>query len=242
MKHFTRTLIAAGMIAMTACSANADAPPKELKATLAKKLGQPVDSVKETPIKGLYEVVLNQRHIVYSDAKGEYVVVGDLVNVASKKSLTEARMAELNKVDFAKLPLADAIKEVRGDGKRQLVVFSDPDCPFCKGLETQSLAGVDNITIYTFLMPLASLHPDAARKSELIWCAENPTKAWQDFMHQGKLPTDGKTTCENPVARNVKLGESLGINGTPALIFADGQIVSGAIPKEEIKKILAKQK
>ena len=242
MKHFTRTLIAAGMIAMTACSAQADAPPKDLKAKLSQSLGQPVDSIKETPIKGLYEVVLNKRHIVYSDAKGEHVIVGDLVNVASKKSLTEARMAELNKVDFAKLPLADAIKEVRGNGKRQLVVFSDPDCPYCKRLEQQSLAGIDNITIYTFLMPLAGLHPDAARKSELIWCAEDRTKAWQDFMHQGNLPTGGKATCENPVARNVKLGESLGINGTPALIFADGQIVSGAQPKEEIEKVLAKQK
>ncbi|WP_035853442.1 DsbC family protein [Deefgea rivuli] len=242
MKHFTRTLIAAGMIAMTACSANADAPPKELKATLAKKLGQPVDSVRETPIKGLYEVVLGKRHIVYSDAKGEYVVVGDMVNVGTKKSLTEARMAELNKTDFAKLPFADAIKEVRGTGKRQLVVFSDPDCPFCKRLEQQSLAGIDNVTIHTFLMPLAGLHPDAARKSELIWCAEDRTKAWQDFMHQGNLPTGGKTQCDNPVARSIKLGESLGINGTPALIFADGQIVSGAIPKEEIEKIFATQK
>lgn len=242
MKHFTRTLIAAGMIAMTACGANADAPPKELKATLAKNLGQPVDSVRETPIKGLYEVVLNKRHIVYSDAKGEHVVVGDLVNVASKKSLTEARMAELNKVDFAKLPLADAVKEVRGNGKRQLVVFSDPDCPFCKRLETQSLAGIDNITIYTFLMPIASLHPDAARKSELIWCAPDRTKAWQDFIHQGNLPTGGKTTCDNPIERNMQLGSKLGINGTPALIFADGQIVSGAIPKDQIESILAKQK
>ena len=242
MKHFTRTLIAAGMIAMTACSANADSPPKDLKTSLAKKLGQPVDSVRETPIKGLYEVVLGKRHIVYSDAKGEYVVVGDLVNVGTKKSLTEARMSELNKADFSKLPLADAIKEVRGTGKRQLVVFSDPDCPFCKRLEQQSLMGIDNVTIHTFLMPLAGLHPDAARKSELIWCAENPTKAWQDFMHQGNLPTGGKTQCDNPVAKNVKLGESLGINGTPALIFADGQIVSGAIPKEEIEKVFATQK
>ncbi|QKJ67050.1 DsbC family protein [Deefgea piscis] len=242
MKHLTRTLIAAGMIALTACSAQADAPPKDLKANLAKKIGQPVDSVRETPIKGLYEVVLNKRHIVYSDAKGEFVVVGDMVNVATKKSLTEARMAELNKVDFAKLPLADAIKEVRGNGSRKLVVFSDPDCPFCKRLETQSLAGIENITIYTFLMPLAGLHPDAARKSELIWCSENPQKAWSEFMHNGNLPTGGKTTCDNPIARSVKLGESLGINGTPALIFADGQIVSGAIPKDEIEKILATQK
>ena len=242
MKHFTRTLIAAGMIALTACSANADSPPKDLKASLAKKLGQPVDSVRETPIKGLYEVVLGKRHIVYSDAKGEYVVVGDMVNVGTKKSLTEARMSELNKADFSKLPLADAIKEVRGTGKRQLVVFSDPDCPFCKRLEQQSLMGIDNVTIHTFLMPLAGLHPDAARKSELIWCAENSTKAWQDFMHQGNLPTGGKTQCDNPIARSIKLGESLGINGTPALIFADGQIVSGAIPKEDIEKIFATQK
>ena len=242
MKHLTRMMIAAGMIGLTACGAQADAPPKELKATLSKKIGQPVDSVKETPIKGLYEVVIGKRQIVYSDAKGDYVLVGDLVNTNTKKSLTEARIAELNVTDFSKLPLKDAIKEVRGNGKRQLAIFSDPDCPFCKRLEQQSLAGIDNITIYTFLMPLAGLHPDAARKSELIWCAEDRTKAWQDFMHQGNLPTGGKAQCDNPVARTVALGASLGINGTPALIFADGQIVSGAIPKEEIEKILAKQK
>ncbi|QLG86765.1 DsbC family protein [Chitinibacter bivalviorum] len=242
MKHLARLMMAAGLFTMVACTAQADTPPKDLKATLSKKLGRPVDAVNPTPVKGIYEVVMGKRQIIYTDAKGEYAFVGEMVDIAKKESLTEKRIAEMMTTDFSKLPLADAVKIVRGDGSRKLVVFTDPDCPFCKRLEQQSLAGIDNITIYNFLMPLPGLHPDAERKSKLIWCAgADQTTAWKNWFFDAKLP-EGTGECENPVQRNMALGESLGISGTPALIFADGQIVSGAIPKEQIEELLNKAK
>jgi thiol:disulfide interchange protein DsbC len=241
MKHLVRIMMAAGVFTMVACTAQADTPPKDLKATLSKKLGRPVDAVNPTPVKGIYEVVMGKRQIIYTDAKGEYAFVGEMVDVAKKESLTEKRIAELMSTDFSKLPLADAVKIVRGDGSRKLAVFTDPDCPFCKRLEQQSLAGIDNITIYNFLMPLPQLHPDAQRKAVALWCSKDQAAAWRTWFFDGKLP-ENTADCENPVQRNMAFGESLGISGTPALIFADGQIVSGAIPKEQIEDLLSKTK
>ncbi|MBE9610075.1 DsbC family protein [Chitinilyticum piscinae] len=235
-------LLLAGTLISTGCSAAADsgAPPADLKAKLSKHINREITSISKTPIKGLYEVVIDKREIIYSDAKGEYIVQGDLVDLAKRISLTKEREAELSVTDFSKIPLADGIKEIRGDGSRKLVVFSDPDCPFCKKLEQQSLASIDNVTIYTFLFPL-SIHPDAERKSRLIWCADDQATAWKGFMFQNQLP-DNKGECPNPVAKNLKLGESLGINGTPALIFENGRIVAGAVPGDVIDRLLNEAK
>ncbi|WP_028456321.1 DsbC family protein [Chitinilyticum litopenaei] len=241
-KQLAAALMLAGALTATGCSAAADssAPPADLKAKLSKSIGREVTAVNKTPIKGIFEVIIDKREILYSDAKGEYILQGDLVNVAKRTSITREREAELSVTDFSKLPLADAVKEVRGDGSRKLVVFSDPDCPFCKRLEQQSLAQTDNVTIYTFLFPL-SIHPDAERKSRLIWCAEDRAAAWKDFMFKDKL-AENKGECENPVARNLKLGESLGITGTPALIFENGRMVAGAVPADVIERLLNEAK
>jgi thiol:disulfide interchange protein DsbC len=136
------------------------------------------------------------------------------------------------------LPLNQAIKVVKGNGSRKLAVFSDPDCPFCKQLEQQALVGLNDVTIYTFLFPLAELHPDAANKAKAIWCAQDRTRAWQDWMLNGQLPK-GATTCATPVEENAELGKKLGIRGTPLLIFANGKRVSGAIPAQEIEARLS---
>lgn len=238
MKSVTRILIAAGFLALTACSASADNSTSQLKQKLAKQLpGREITSINTTPMKGIYEVVIAKRQIIYTDAKGEYILAGDMIDLAKKASLTEQRTAELQKTDFNKLPLAQAIKEVRGDGSRALAVFSDPDCPYCKRLEREGLNGITNVTIYTFLMPL-SIHPDAERKSKVIWCAEDKQAAWTNLMMKDQM-AEGKSDCENPVEKNIKLAETLGISGTPALIFKSGQIVSGAIPKEQIEQLLS---
>ncbi|MGN6994584.1 DsbC family protein, partial [Neisseria sp. P0009.S005] len=89
----------------------------------------------ETPIKPIYEVVVSGKQIIYTDAKGDYILVCDLINVNTRQSMTEERTVDLNKIDFASLPLYKAIKEVRGNGKLKVAVFSDPDCPYCKRLE-----------------------------------------------------------------------------------------------------------
>ena len=122
-------------------------------------------------------------------------------------NLTEERLRKLNRVDVGALPLDMAIKKVKGNGARKMYVFSDADCPFCAKLE-QELKNVDNVTIYTFLFPIDQLHPDAARKSRMIWCAPDRVKAWDAFYESGALP-DNAGDCDNPIAKTVELGAAL---------------------------------
>lgn len=244
-KSLVHGLVVVGLLGLTACTASAegDKQQAEIKARVMKQLpGKEITAVNMTPMKGIFEVVMAGNMIVYTDAKADFLIFGDMVDVARRKSVTEERLAELRKVDFAKLPLDLAIKEVRGDGSRQLAVFSDPDCPFCKRLEQEGLKDISNITIYTFLMPLAELHPDAMRKSRVIWCASDKVAAWKNWIFTEKLPEPAKADCENPVAQIVQLGAKLGISGTPGLIFASGRLVPGAIPREDIEKLLSEKK
>lgn len=210
-----------------------------LKARLEKiyeSQGLKVISVSETPIQGIYEVVVSGKQIIYTDAKGDYMFVGDLIDVNTRKSLTDERAADLNKIDFSSLPLDKAIKEVRGNGKLKVAVFSDPDCPYCKRLEHE-FAKMTDITIYNFMMPLAGLHPDGARKAQQIWCQPDRTAAWTKWMREGKMPPQ-VPVCDNPVNETVSLGEQLGFHGTPAIVFPNGRTQAGYTPMPQLEKII----
>ncbi len=196
-----------------------------------------VDKVTKTPFAGLYEVFMGGQ-IIYTDEKLSYLFVeGVLVDTKTKRNLTEDRMAELTKIDFNSLPLDQAIKVVKGDGSRKLVVFSDVDCPYCKQLERKELSQIDNVTIYTYLYPIEQLHPDAAAKSKLIWCAKDRVKAWDDWIMRDTLPT-AAANCEVPLEKVGALAKKVGANSTPTLFFADGKRMLGAQPHKEIEKAL----
>ena len=196
-----------------------------------------VESVVKTPYAGLYEVFMGGQ-IVYTDEKLTFLIAeGRLVDPKTKKDVTGERLDELTKIDFNSLPLEQAIKVVKGNGSRKLVVFSDVDCPFCKRLEQNELTNIDNVTIYTFLYPIESLHPDAAAKSKLIWCATNRAKAWNDWNFNNKLPSNAGN-CEVPLERIGELARKVGVTSTPTLIFSDGKRMLGAQPHKEIEKSL----
>jgi len=181
---------------------------------------------------GLYEAQFDGQ-LVYTDSKVAHVLVGSVYDTATKQNLSEERLRKLSRVSFDSLPLDLAIKKVKGNGQRRLVVFSDADCPFCSRLENE-LKGVDDVTIYTFLYPIDSLHPDAARKSKMIWCAPDRLKAWDDFFGSGKLP-DNKGDCDTPLATLQELGQKMRVNATPTLVFADGSVIPGALPKQRLE-------
>lgn len=196
-----------------------------------------VDSVTKTPYPGLYEVFMGGQ-IVYTDDKLSFLIAeGRLVDPKTKKDITGERLEELTKIDFNSLPLNQAIKVVKGNGSRKLVVFSDVDCPFCKRLEQNELANVDDVTIYTFLYPIESLHPDAANKSKSIWCAPNRVKAWNDWIFNNQLPTSA-AKCDVPLERVGELARKVGVTSTPTLFFADGKRMLGAQPYKEIERYL----
>jgi len=236
---FVLALIASPLLAQPTAKAPALAPEAaRLKKTLEDKFpGAEVRGIAKTAYFGLYEVLLDDR-IVYTDTRGKYLLVGAIYDSDSKTNLTEERQRELNRVAVTDLPLDKAIVKVKGNGARKLVVFSDPDCPFCAQLE-KTLKAVDNTTVYTFLFPIDQLHPDAARKARMIWCAPDRVKAWDAHYDSATLP-DNAGDCDNPVAMTQALGARLKINATPTLIFADGSMVPGALPPERLEAEFAK--
>ena len=209
----------------------------QIKKLLEQKFdGVKVSSVAKAGYGGLYEVMFDGQ-VVYTDAKVSFVIVGNLYDTATKKNMTDARVRELTRADFDSLPLNLAIKKVKGNGSRRLAVFSDADCPFCARLETE-LKSIDNVTIYTFLFPIDTLHPDAARKSKMIWCAPDRVKAWDAFFASGALPQNNGD-CDNPLAATHELGVKLKVNATPTMVFADGSVVPGALPAQRLEAEIA---
>lgn len=191
-----------------------------------------VDLVRITPMPGLYEIQVGM-DLLYTDVDANYVLQGSLIDARSRKDLTAERLEALQQVAFDSLPLDRAIKQVKGDGSRQLAVFEDPNCGYCKQLH-RTLNDVDNVTVYTFLFPILS--PDSTTKSRNIWCAPDRVQAWRGWMLEGKAAPEAQ--CDTPIEANLKLGRQLNIQGTPALFFSDGSRVNGALPLDALKKKL----
>jgi len=229
-------LIASFLIAMSV-SANEAALKKMIEAAYPKFT---VDSISKTPYAGLYEVYIGGQ-LIYTDEKFSFLIVdGRVVDPKSKKDMTSERLNELNKIDFASLPLDLAVKVVKGNGSRKMAVFSDPDCPFCKRLEQNELVDLTDVTIYTFLLPLDQLHPDAANKAKQIWCSPDRAKAWQDWVMQGTLPKK-TNTCDVPLDKIAAVAKKYAVSSTPTIFFADGKRMTGAYPAAEIEKALGKK-
>lgn len=232
MRFIPLALVATLMLA-TSAQANEAVIRKNLSSQFP---GAQISSVVKTPYSGLFEVYLDGQ-LVYVDAKANHVFIGDVIDLKNRRNLTQERLNKLQAVDWKALPLGNALKTVKGNGARKLVVFSDVDCPYCRKFEAE-LTKVDNITVYTFLYPIEGLHPKALQTSKQIWCAPDRNKAWNDYITSGAVPNnDGK--CNNPVDETVALGAKLKVSGTPTLIFADGQRVPGMVPAAQLERLLA---
>jgi len=197
-----------------------------------------IDDISPAEIPGLFAVISGDR-VAYTDQGAEHVFLGQIIETASRRNLTQARWDTFSKIDFTSLPLALAIKTVHGKGSREIAVFADPLCPFCQELETQ-LAQLDDLTVYTFLFPLENLHPGATDKSNELWCAHDRSTAWSAWMLQRASPPSRK--CSNtPIAEISGLGDTLHVHTTPTIFFRSGQRVSGALGKEQFVNLLDSQ-
>jgi thiol:disulfide interchange protein DsbC len=192
--------------------------------------------VNSTAWPGVFEVVMGS-NLAYVDASGQYFMFGHLYDMKVQRDLTAERKDLLTRVEFAALPLDDALKEVRGTGVRKVAIFSDPDCPYCRKLEA-AIKSLTDVTLYTFLMPIASLHPDARGKAIAVWCAKDRVQAWHAVMWRDEAVSARE--CAHPVDRNVALGERLGISGTPTLVAADGRMLAGAANLAQIEAWLGR--
>ena len=194
-----------------------------------------IDEVSKTPIPGLYEIRVGS-DVLYSDEQGTYVIEGSIIDTRTRTNLTQQRQDKLNAIDFASLPLKDAVVWKQGNGARRIAVFADPNCGYCKKFEHE-LQNVKNVTVYTFLIPI--LGGDSPEKSANIWCAKDSTRVWRDWMLDGKVPPRNMGACETPVARNLALSRKYKINATPAIIFEDGTRNPGLMSAQELDKRLA---
>lgn len=209
-----------------------------IEKAVAPVIGAPVEAVNKSPYAGLYEVV-TARGIAYTDKDGKFLIFGaTVVDVQSRKNLSEQRMNELGAFKFTDLPLSDAIKTVYGDGSRVVVTIEDPNCGYCKHLASE-LAKLNNVTIYTFLYPF--LAEDSLKKSQAIWCSANRSRVWTEHMMSNK-PLPDKTDCETPLERNIALAHKLKVMGTPVLLFPSGERVPGAVPVDQIESRLNARK
>jgi len=239
MAHTTRRLIAAALLAAGLAGA-ASAQEAAIRKNLAERvpqLGNAIEEVRKTPMAGLWEVSVGT-DLFYTDAQGNYLIQGALIDTKARKNLTEERQEKLLAIDFASLPVADAFTIVRGDGKRKIAIFEDPNCGYCKRFE-RDLQAVNNVTIHLFLYPI--LGPDSVTKSRNIWCAKDKAKAWTDWMVREQLPPNA--TCDTAaLTRNTEFGRKWRITGTPTLVFADGSRIPGAINAAQVEQKLAEVK
>jgi thiol:disulfide interchange protein DsbC len=226
-------VVAAALLSCVAAWADEAA----IRKNLAERLPNfpQIDEVTKTAIPGIYELRVGN-DILYTDEQGQHVFQGNLIETKTRTNLTEARVAKLLQIDFASLPLNDAILIKQGSGARKIVVFGDPNCGYCKRLERDLLA-LKDVSIYTFLYPI--LGPDSNVKSRDIWCSRDRAKAWRAWMVDGSAPPKASGPCDTAaITRNIALGERHRVTGTPAVVFEDGTRAPGAIPVDQIESRL----
>src|SRR5258706_3537474 len=235
--HMPRLACLPLLLLLAALSALAD--ERQIREALEPKLGgAKVEGIQAAPIPGLYEVRLQTPdgpRIVYSDEKGNYIFTGRLIDLKNERDLTEERMQKLTAVEFGKLPLELAVKVQRGNGKRQVAMFTDPYCPYCRRLQ-QALLQIEDVTVYVFMYPV--IRPELADHSRAVWCSKDRAKAWLDLaaLERPKVPA-AAPGCANPVDKVLELGRSLRVTATPTLYFANGERTSGGM---EIGQLRAK--
>jgi thiol:disulfide interchange protein DsbC len=227
-------LLATGLI--TSCVGAQNSVEATIKKNVEPRLGgAKIESIKETPYGGLYELRV-AGDILYTDKKGEYLIIGHVYDAKTTRDLTRERIDDINKIKFSDLPLDSAIKQVKGDGKRVIAVFEDPNCGYCKRLRQTALKDLNNVTIYTFMYNILS--EDSFVKSKNIWCSPDRSKAWDEWMINGKAAPAAAASCETPNDKVLALGQKLKIQGTPAIFFADGSRIPGAVDYATLEKKL----
>ena len=225
-------------LALVMLSSLASANENDIRKTLVERFPNmpKIDEVRSTPMAGIWEVRIGN-DLMYSDAKGTYLLQGAMIDTATRRNLTEERVDKLTAIDFSSLPLKDAIVWKNGKGSRKMVVFADPNCGYCKRFE-KDLVNVKDVTVYTFLIPI--LGGDSPDKSRAIWCAKDNTAAWRDWMVGGTTPAKAPSGCDSSaIERNSALARKHRVNGTPAIVFEDGTRAPGAMPAAEVEKRLA---
>ena len=234
MKNFTVLSMAKWLaLPLFALLSSAQAGENEIRQSLQSKFPDVgnIEHIVKTPYSGLYEILIGDQ-LLYTDEQGQYLFDGSVIEVKSRSNLTEQRRQQLFAIDFDKLPLDLAVKKVKGNGKRKMAYFTDPNCGYCKRLEKE-LSKINDVTLYLFLYPIFQGSDEIVRN---VYCAKDPVKAWDDLMLNGVAPASA--SCKTPTEKVLTLGKKHRVNGTPNLIFGNGMQAPGFLPAEELEKRL----
>ena len=226
------------LVAVLLCAFPALADEAAIRQAIEAKLGgAKVEGVQATPMPGIYEVRFrgsDGMQIVYTNADATHIIVGRLLDAKTDRDLTEERLRKFSAISMETLPYDLAVKVQRGNGKRSLVIFSEPYCPACKQFE-KVLATVDDITIHYFMYPV--IRPELAEHSRAVWCAPDRSKAWLDLALRGK-PVASAVKCDAPIDKVLDLGGKLGVRSTPTLFLATGERLRGGVSAAQLKALL----
>lgn len=240
MKYFSKPILQYFLpvfLSLLCFSAHAatSSPEVQIQQRLQNYLGVdvPKKDIVKTPYLGLYEVRVGN-NLIYTDKQAQYLFLGEVMNLETRENYTEEKLKKML-TQFSDLPKDLAIKIVKGNGKRTIAVFSDPNCGYCKRFEN-NLKNIDNVTIY--LYPYNILSENSVEISKNVWCSANPSKAWEDWMLNGNAPAKAKPDCSFPNAKIRELGQKLKVSGTPTIFFTDNSRVAGAIDAESLEEKL----
>ena len=226
------------VLALAFAALPAAANEAQIRKALEDRLeGVRIEGIAPSPMPGLWEVRYRTPRgvrVIYTDPAGRFAINGNLHDLRAERDLTAERLEELNAIRFDTLPLDQAVKIQRGNGTRVLAMFSDPYCPACKQFE-KTLQQIDNITIYVFMYPV--IRPELAQHSEAVWCSPDRAKAWLDLALRGQPPA-AAPGCDTPIDKNVELGQGLGVNSTPTLVFRNDKRVSGGLKLADLQQML----
>jgi len=232
-----RRLIVLPFLLVLAVTASAD--EATVRRMIQDKLrgGGRIESVQKAPFGDLYEVVIRSDEgllVYYADGDAKVIIVGQMIEAKSGRNLTEERQRKLTAVKWESLPLQWAISTVRGSGRRKIAVLSDPNCPYCKRLE-EDLAKLDDITVH--ILPYAVVKPDSVRQAKAVWCSKDRVKAWNDLLFR-RIEPQAAPDCDTPIEKLAEFGRRMGANSTPTWFLENGERYSGALPLEDVRKVL----
>ena len=199
--------------------------------------GTPVESVKPSRYPGLYEIKTRESYF-YTNASADWILTGDLIDVATKENLTQIQIIAAQTFEFSEIPLENTIKLVRGNGSRKMIVFSDPNCGYCKKLESE-FDSVKDVTIY--IQPWAMLTPDSETKIKAVLCSFNPSDAWHSLMTKGIVPKNsGSCPGATEKIRAVQqMAMKMKVQSSPTLYFESNTRMSAALEASAIEAKLA---
>lgn len=217
-----------------------------MKATTDAK----VTGIKMSPVRGLWEVSYDKRgrrDTLYVGFSKKQVMRGTIIDLDapgnSVPSTQEKRPAEARQqpadryLETGKIPLEDALVLGENNAAHKIIVFTDPDCPYCSKLHAELrkvIAEKNDIVFYLKLMPL-KIHPDSYWKSQSIMCSRSLAML-EDNFDKKPIP---KPSCQSPVIDdNLRLATELGITGTPTLIMPDGFVVFGGRNAKGIRDLV----